>query len=205
MVGMVPTELRKDVLAAAENVIRVRNQGHLDSGLPGTYFLWKGLMQLDRSDLVYLFTNTKEYPAGATCSPTAPRRAGRTGPERSHIHNTLITIGGWFIEGLAGIRPDEKAPGYRHFFIQPAPVGDLNFAKARYHSIHGDIVSDWRIENGRFRLSVTVPPGTTATVVVPGEGPIRAQARRLPATGASGNRAFEVAAGTHLFETAEAR
>jgi alpha-L-rhamnosidase len=202
MVGMVPPELRKDVLAAAEHVIRVRNQGHLDSGLPGTYFLWKGLMQLDLSDLVYLFTNTKEYPGWGYMLANGATTSWENWTGASHIHNTLITIGGWFIEGLAGIRPDEKAPGYKHFFVRPAPVGDLTFAKASYRSIHGDIVSDWRIENGRFHLSVTVPPGTTATVVVPGEGPIRTQARRSPATGGSGDRTFEVAAGTHAFETA---
>ncbi len=62
--------------------------------------------------------------------------------------------------------------------IKPAVVGDLTFAKAIYHSIHGEIVSDWRIENRTFRLNVTVPPGTTATVFVPGEDPVRTQARR---------------------------
>ncbi len=178
MVGVVPPELRKDVLDAAENVIRVRNQGHLDSGLPGTYFLWKGLMQLDRNDLVYLFTNTKEYPGWGYMLANGATTSWESWTGASHIHNTLITIGGWFVEGLAGIRPDEQAPGYKHFFVKPAPVGDLTFARASYRSIHGEIVSDWRIENGRFRLSVTVPPGTTATVVLPGEGASRRRRSR---------------------------
>ena len=67
-------------------------------------------------------------------------------------------------------------------------VGDLTFAKAKYHSIHGDIISDWRIENGMFKLRATVPPGTTATVFLPGK--------------ANANRGLEVAAGTHSFEAA---
>lgn len=86
--------------------------------------------------------------------------------------------------------------------IKPAEVGDLTFAKAKYRSIHGEIISDWKIENGTFKLSVTVPPGTTATVSVPGEGPVRTQARRSPSAGGSGDRSFEVTAGTHAFETA---
>jgi alpha-L-rhamnosidase len=81
-------------------------------------------------------------------------------------------------------------------------VGDLTFAKARYRSLYGEIVSDWRIESGTFTLSVTVPPGTTATVFVPGEGPVRTQARRSPAPAGGGGRSYEVAAGTHAFETA---
>ena len=59
----------------------------------------------------------------------------------------------------------------------------MAFAKAKYHSIHGDIVSEWRIENGIFKLHVTVPLGTSATVFLPGKA------------------AIEVAAGTHSFDT----
>jgi alpha-L-rhamnosidase len=200
MVGMVPPELRKDVMAAAENVIRVRNQGHLDSGLPGTYFLWKGLMELGRNDMVYLFTNTKEYPGWGYMLANGATTSWESWTGASHIHDTLITIGGWFFEGLAGIRPDEKAPGYKHFFVMPAPVGDLTAARARHRSIHGEIVSDWRIENGRFRLSVTVPPGTTATVVVPGAGAITTQAKPSASGGADAKRASDIGPGTHTFE-----
>jgi alpha-L-rhamnosidase len=155
---------------------------------------------LDRNDLVYLFTNTKEYPGWGYMLANGATTSWESWTGQSHIHDTLITIGAWFIEGLAGIRTDEAAPGFKHFFIKPAPVGDLTFAKANYKSIHGEIVSDWRIENGTFKLSVTVPPGTTATVVVPGEGPVRTTARRPPSASGSGNRSFEVSPGTHSFE-----
>ena len=202
MVGMVPAELRQGVLRAAENIIRVRNQGHLDSGLPGTYFLWKGLMQLDRNDLVYLFTNTKEYPGWGYMLANGATTSWESWTGASHIHNTLITIGGWFVEGIAGIRPDEKAPGFRHFFVQPAPVGDLTFAKATYRSIHGEIVSDWRIEDGRFRLSVTVPPGSSATVVLPGEGAIKTLAKPTTSTDVNPRRGFDVGPGRHTFDAA---
>lgn len=199
LTGMVPMEFRDDVMKSLENTIRVRNEGHLDTGMHGTYFLMKYLTEADRSDLVYLMTNTREYPGwgymlanGATTS-----WEGWTG--QSHIHDTLISIGAWFTEGLAGIRSDGKSPGFQHFIVKPAVVGDLTFVRARYRSIHGDIVSDWRIENGTFRLSVTVPPGTTATIFVPGEGPVRTNAEP---SASAGSRGFEVTAGTHLFEAA---
>ncbi len=200
--GIVPPELRKGVMAKLENVILVQNGGHLDTGMHGTYFVMKYLMEADRNDLVFEMTNKKDYPGwgymlanGATTS-----WEGWTG--QSHIHDTLISIGAWFTEGLAGIRSDGKSPGFKHFLIKPAVVGDLTFAKAKYRSIYGEIVSDWRIENGTFKLSVTVPPGTTATVFVPGEGPVRTQVQRTPSAGETGNRSFEVAPGTHSFETA---
>jgi alpha-L-rhamnosidase len=85
---------------------------------------------------------------------------------------------------VAGIRSDGQSPGFRHFVIKPAVVGDVSFARASYHSIHGDIISEWRIEKGIFRLNVTIPPGTTATVFLPGKAGV------------------EVVAGAHSFEAA---
>jgi alpha-L-rhamnosidase len=202
LTGIVPPELRKGVMERLEQTIRVRNGGHLDTGMHGTYFVMRYLMEADRNDLVFEMTTKRDYPGwgymlanGATTS-----WEGWTG--QSHIHDTLISIGAWFTEGLAGIRSDGRSPGFKHFIVKPSVVGDLTFAKAKYRSIHGEIVSDWRIENGTFTLSVTVPPGTTATVFVPGEGPVRTQARRSPSAGGSGGRSYEVAAGTHAFEAA---
>jgi alpha-L-rhamnosidase len=184
LTGAVPAELRAGVIGRLENTIRVENNGHLDTGMHGTYFLLKYLMEAGRNDLIFGMTNTTEYPGwgymlanGATTS-----WEGWTG--QSHIHDTLLSIGAWFTEGVAGIQSDGTSPGFRHFVIRPAVVGDLTFARARYRSIHGDIVSDWRIEKGAFRLNVTLPPGTTATVFLPGRPGV------------------EVAAGEHSFKRA---
>jgi len=76
-------------------------------------------------------------------------------------------ISAWFYKALAGINPDPAAPGFKHFIIRPHPVGDLTFARAEYDSIHGQIVSDWKIKDGKFHLHVVVPPNTTATVCIP--------------------------------------
>jgi alpha-L-rhamnosidase len=39
--------------------------------------------------------------------------------------------------------------------------------KAHYDSIHGRIVSNWRLKDGRFVLETTIPANSTATVYVP--------------------------------------
>jgi alpha-L-rhamnosidase len=202
LTGIVPPESRKGVMEKLENTIRVRNNGHLDTGMHGTYFLVKYLVEADRNDLVFEMTSKKDFPGWGYMLANGATTSWESWTGQSHIHDTLISIGAWFTEGLAGIRSDGTSPGFKHFVIKPAVVGDLTFAKAKYRSIHGEIISDWRIENGTFKLSVTVPPGTTATVFVPGEGPVHTQARRVPSTGGGDNRTFEVAAGTHSFETA---
>ena len=101
-----------------EHTIRVRNGGHLDTGMHGTYFVMRYLMEADRNDLVFEMASKRDYPGwgymlanGATTS-----WEGWTG--QSHIHDTLISIGAWFTEGLAGIRSDGKSPGFKHFIDQ---------------------------------------------------------------------------------------
>jgi hypothetical protein len=82
-------------------------------------------------------------------------------------HFMMGQIEEWFWKSLAGIRPDIENPGFRHFFIEPQPVGDLKWVKASYESVHGAIVSDWRIENGKFTIMVQVPEHTTASLKLP--------------------------------------
>jgi len=200
LTGIVPPDVRKGVMEKLEHTIRVQNQGHLDTGMHGTYFLIKYLMEADRNDLIFEMTNTKDYPGWGYMLANGATTSWESWTGQSHIHDTLISIGAWFTQGVAGIRSDGTSPGFKHVVIKPAVVGDLTFARASYRSIHGEIISDWRIEDGTFKLSVTVPPGTTATVIVPGEGVVRTQARRARSSGAGGDRSYAVAAGTHVFE-----
>jgi alpha-L-rhamnosidase len=113
-----------------------------------------------------------------------------------------------FIQGIGGIQADEKAPGFRHFFLRPAPVGNLTFARTRYRSFHGTIVSNWPIENGVLQLDATVPPGTTATLYLPSAAPALITENGRPAqqsagvkvAGADNRRAvFELTSGSYQF------
>lgn len=168
LTGTVPGELRDKVLASLEREILVTQKGHIDSGVLGTYFLLKWLTEANRSDLVYPLVNHRTYPSwGYMLDQGATTIWERWNGEESQNHTSFLSVGSWFIEGLAGIRPDPAAPGFKHFFIRPAVVGDLTFVRASYRSIRGPVASRWRIENGRFHWEVEVPAGSTATVYVP--------------------------------------
>lgn len=76
---------------------------------------------------------------------------------------------------VAGIRPLDNHPGYRRFRVEPRPGASLTWAEATHDSPYGRIESSWRIDGNDFTLTVTVPPGTTAEVVLP-DGTTRDQA-----------------------------
>ena len=67
-------------------------------------------------------------------------------------------------------------PGYQRFRIAPQPGGGLTWAEAVHDSPYGRIESSWRIEGESFRLTVVVPPGTTAEVLLPDGTRTRADA-----------------------------
>ena len=84
----------------------------------------------------------------------------------------------WFYQTLTSINHDPEQPGFKHIILKPHPVGDpssskdfaaagLTEVKAWPQSMHGKIVSDWKIVDGKFRWKVTVPPNTTATAHLP--------------------------------------
>jgi alpha-L-rhamnosidase len=203
--GVVPAELQPAVMKGLEETIRVRNAGHLDTGMHGTYFLLKFLGEADRNDLIYDMVSKKDFPGwGYMLEQGATTSWEDWDGRNSHIHDTLISAGAWFIQGIGGIRVDEKAPGFSHFVIKPSPVGNLTFARAKYDSIRGEISSEWRIRNGALKLDVTVPPGTTATVLVPGIGTVNRTsgpggANSAPAE--NGRASFEALPGKTTFES----
>lgn len=73
----------------------------------------------------------------------------------------------WIVATVAGLRPDFKQPGYQHFFIAPQPISEIPKVRWSYQSVSGPIRCDYSVERGRFRISLSVPPNTRATIVIP--------------------------------------
>ncbi|MFZ5829952.1 MAG: family 78 glycoside hydrolase catalytic domain, partial [Planctomycetota bacterium] len=85
----------------------------------------------------------------------------------SFNHPALASVAAWIWRHIAGIQADETRPGFKHFFIAPQLGGDLSWMKAGYDSVRGRIECAYEIKDGKLTLRVTVPPNTTATVVLP--------------------------------------
>jgi len=85
----------------------------------------------------------------------------------SFNHYSLGAVGEWLYRYVAGIDVDPARPGYDHILIRPCPGGGATHVRATYDSIHGRIVSAWRVEDTAFSLHVIIPANTTATVLLP--------------------------------------
>ena len=115
---------------------------------------------------------------------------------------------------LPVLRPDPAAPGFKHFFLKPAIVGDVVWAKGVYNSIYGRIVCHWAVESGRLAVRVKVPANTTATVYIPAKDVSVVTESGQPADKAAGVEflrrenacaVFELQSGDYEFKTAISR
>jgi alpha-L-rhamnosidase len=126
----------------------------------------------------------------------------------SQIHSCYTSADGWFYQGLAGIRPDAAAPGFKRFTVRPAVTPEAEWAEASFHSPHGKISSEWRREGKGLMLNVTVPVNTTATIYIPARKAASVKEGGKPVSSVSGVKllsrddltaVYEVGSGRYSF------
>ena len=176
-----PEALREKVERALIEDILTNRGGHLNTGFLGTWYLLKALIALDRPDIAMTILANDTPPSIATMlqHPDSPEELTLL-PEFFYggmiPHPGWCSIGFWFYQSLAGITPVWDHPGFKRILIRPQLPPQLEWAKAEHHSIAGPIGSEWERSGDRLHLKVTVPPNTTAQVVVPARDPAGIQA-----------------------------
>ncbi|MCK5616421.1 hypothetical protein KAR91_81920, partial [Candidatus Pacearchaeota archaeon] len=172
--GLVPEGKEKLVGDQLIHNIRKHND-HLSTGFVGTPLLFSLLTELGFGNLAYTMATQEDHPGwfymlrnGATSIWEVWDAMALV--DHSRNHPALGSIGAWYYHSLAGIQPDPAGPGFKKIIIKPEVVGDLEWAKASYNSIHGKITSDWKREEEKLFLNITVPVNTSATVYIPANG-----------------------------------
>ena len=201
MTGVVPEELRPTIMKKLEAGILVKNKGHLDTGMLGTYFLLQYLQETGRNDLLYTLVNQRTYPGwGSMLEQGATTWWEQWNGFFSRIHSCFTSLDGWFYRGLAGIRPDVTGPGFKKIIIKPAVVGDLTWVTAHYDSIYGRIGSAWKREGDLLSMDITIPANTSATVYVPAAGAARVTESGKPAAQTQGVKFLRLENGAAVYE-----
>ena len=209
---LVPDDRRAEVLAAI--VKDVRSKGNaLTAGDVGYRYLLRALADGGRSDVIFDMNSRSDKPGYGyqlEKGATSLAEAWDAGPDSSQNHFMLGHIEEWFYHDLAGIGVDPEGPGFKRIVIAPNPVGDLTWARAKYESVRGEIESAWTIVDGKFRLGVSLPPNTTATVFLPakpgaavteGDRPAAESQGVLSLGYEAGRVIIKVGSGRYVFET----
>ena len=178
-----------------------KENGHIDTGILGAKYILHALTDQGRADVAYRMAAQKDLPSwGWWIEQGATTLWEEWNGNSSRNHIMFGDISAWFYQALAGINADPNVPGFKHFIIRPQPVGDLTFARAEYDSVHGKIVSDWKLKPDKFILHVVIPANTTATICVPNAILEQVREGSRAASKANGVTAFSQAVNCAIFE-----
>lgn len=165
--GLTPSGGEKSVATQLEAQV-VRKNYHADFGVLGTKYVLPTLSDHGYSETAFrMLTDTGYAGWGHWIANGATTLFEDWPGELSHNHIFFGDYCAWLYKTLAGIRPDENAPGFKHFFIQPAFVKSLHFVKADHNTRYGQIKVEWNRSGNRITLKAEVPEGTQATVRIP--------------------------------------
>jgi alpha-L-rhamnosidase len=175
---LLPDELRPSAVAELVADIERRNM-HLSAGFVGSPYLPHVLSDNGRLDTAYALLDQKSWPSwlyavtqGATTiwerwDGWTPESGFQDAGMNSFNHYAYGAIGAWLYNTVAGIEIDPAQPGYKHIIFRPHPGGALTSACGKLTTLYGEVVSEWKLENGQFEWSGIVPPNTTATLYLP--------------------------------------
>ena len=172
--GLVPAEMRTQT--ADRLVELIRDAGvHLGTGFLATPYLLPVLADTGHLDVAYELLLQDTGPSwlamverGASTVWENWEGIAADGTVKDSLnHYSKGAVVSFLHTRVAGIQALDDHPGYRRFRIAPQPGGNLTWAEGVHDSPYGRIESSWRIDRGQFRLTATVPPSTTAEIVLP--------------------------------------
>ncbi|WP_242204065.1 family 78 glycoside hydrolase catalytic domain [Aestuariivivens insulae] len=169
LAGVTPEQERKKVYDnLVDNVLYkfpYYDTGSSGQALYTRYFIESG----ERMDLIYELLQDMHHPSygyfikqGKTVWPERWSAVGV-----SQIHTCYTGIGGYFIKGFGGIRPNPESYGMQNMIIKPALVGDISFANTEYESMYGNVVVNWKREGEGAKFHIEVPINSTAKIYLP--------------------------------------
>ena len=163
-----PKDRVMPVIAAVKKEMFEKHGGHLTTGIIGTRLLFETLAQYGLNDEALALITAKGFPGFAHWidqGATVTWENWNGNDSRNHpMFGSGLT---WYNTTLAGLRPDPKQPGFKHFTVAPVPAKGLDKINWQQQTPYGLISINIDYAEG---MSVTVPVGTTATITLPWNG-----------------------------------
>jgi len=169
---------------AVENLVRLVEKSDycIGTGFPGTPYILFALADNGRADVAYrMLLNTRcpswlyEVRQGATTiwerwdgldeNGECPIGDDGTDMMISYNHYASGAVGDFLYRRVLGLEP--VTAGYKRFQVRPIVGGGLEWARGSVETPYGKAASEWKVEGGKFILTVQVPVGTSCQVVLP--------------------------------------
>ena len=206
---LIPAELQqaaagyfKAQIAASEN--------RIGTGFIGTPALLPALLKIGEPELaaaVFLQENIPgwlyQVKTGATTIWERWDAIGEDGkafdPQmNSYNHYAYGAVCQWLFEAVAGFRPDQENPGFKHIVFEPTIIPALSPVAASHDAATGRIEAGWSVDGDFATYSVTVPQGASGTLVLsPRYEGISIDGTPLPSNGTEKARSL-LAPGRHV-------
>jgi len=176
---LAPEQHRKRLINRLYELLK-SNNFYLKTGFVGTPYICRVLSENGYNDVAYRLLMNENIPSWLYCvnmgATTIWERwnsvlpNGKMGDEgmNSLNHYAYGSIVEWMYRNMCGINPVEDCPGFRRVRIVPMPDARLRSASARFLSPIGFYESGWEIrDDGSLKVTVTVPFGGTAELILP--------------------------------------
>jgi hypothetical protein len=210
--GMVDDSCKKAVVG---NLVKSINKNHnaLTAGDIGYRYLLRILEQEGESQLIFEMNSKTDVPGYGYQLSKGATSLTESWAALKYVSNNHLMLGHlmeWFYSGVGGIRQTRDSKSYENIFISPGIAGDLTWAETRYNTIHGEILSSWKIEENNFILKIKIPVGSGATVAIPQADPKRITENGKPISDddllnfikvSDGKTLIKVPSGEYLFKT----
>jgi alpha-L-rhamnosidase len=210
---LVEEEQKKKVIEQLLTAIK-KTDYHIDAGILGAKYLPHALADNGYAKEAYKIITNKTYPGwgwwiqqGATT--LWEQWDGRASQQNASLNHIMFgDVSNWFYQNIAGIKPDIKSPGFKHFFIESQLIHHIEWCDAKFESPYGNINVKWEKKNGKLILNLEVPGNTTASVSLPAktekeilEGGSSLKKRGIKVFSTNRGTLFaELGSGSYLFE-----
>lgn len=171
-VGLVPNSVPAYTGVLNSLVSDIHAHGdRLTTGDVGNRFLFDALSKNNMDTLLYKMINHYEVPGygfqlkqGVTT--LSEQWDPREGASRNHF--MMGQIDSWFFSSLAGIKSlgTVKDPVLT---IRPRLMNDMTFVDATTRAMWGDVRVSWKRDGRQFAVTVEVPVGMSADIILPGD------------------------------------
>ncbi len=161
----------KDEIHGLLNTLQKQISGtgyHQDTGILGNKYIYNVLGEAGRMNIALKMILNETYPSFRNwISMGATTLWECWNGEGSRNHHMFSDVSAVFYKYLAGIKPDENEPGFRHIIMKPDLNCGLEYVSAAHESPYGEIISKWKKENGYADIEISIPCGCRATLTLP--------------------------------------